>query len=240
MLVALVSAKGSPGVTTTALALAAATSARGSLLVEADPAGGDLECWCGPLGEPGLLGVATDLARDADAELIDSRAVEVVPGVRAVVAPTGESAATATIVPMAERLGPALATLDVPVLVDCGRWSVAHRAASQVAAASLVGVVCRPTLDSVEHTRDLVESLRRVNRAVAAVVVGGHRPYGSDEVSSALGVPVAGVLPWEPRAVLALLESGVARPWSRSGLAGAATECAAGLERIAAEVWSHA
>ena len=79
-----------------------------------------------------------------------------------------------------------------------------------------------------------------MNRAVAAVVVGGNRPYGPDEVSSALGVPVAGVLPWEPRAVLGLLESGVARPWSRSGLAGAATECAAGLERIAAEVWSHA
>lgn len=79
-----------------------------------------------------------------------------------------------------------------------------------------------------------------MNRAVAAVVVGGHRPYAPDEVSSALGVPVAGVLPWEPRAVLALLESGVARPWSRSGLAASATDVAAALERIAAEVWSHA
>ena len=60
MLIALVSAKGSPGVTTTGVALVAAASIGDALLVEADPAGGDLECWCGPLGEPGLLAVATE------------------------------------------------------------------------------------------------------------------------------------------------------------------------------------
>lgn len=239
MLVALVSAKGSPGVTTTGLALAAATSDP-SLVVECDPAGGDLECWCGPLGEPGLLGVATDLAHDSPAEVLADRAVGVVPGVSAVVAPTGEAAAMATIVPMVERLGPALATLEATVLMDCGRWSASHRAAGQVAAASLVAVVCRPTLDSVEHARAMVESLRRVNRAVAVVVVGGSRPYGPDEVGAALGAPVAGELPWEPRSVLALLEAGSCRQWARSGLAAAAAATSDGLTRVAEEVWSHA
>ena len=207
--------------------------------MESDPAGGDLECWCGPLGEPGLLGVATDLAHDGEAEAIERRAVEVVAGVRAVVAPTGESAATATILPMVDRLGPALASLDTTVLLDGGRWSGSHRAAGQVAAAALAVVVCRPTLDSVEHARGMVEALRHVNPAVAAAVVGGSRPYGPDEVASALGVPVAGVLPWEPRSVLALLEAGVSRSWVRSGLAAAAAEVAEGLERIAVEVWAH-
>ncbi len=241
MLLGLVSAKGSPGVTTTALALTAAAGARGSsLLVEVDPAGGDLECWCGPLGEPGLLAVATDLARESDPEKLLDHAVDAAHGVRALVAPTNEAAATATLVPIVERLGPALATLDSMVVMDHGRWSASHRAAGHVAAAALVGVVCRPTLDSIEHARWLVESLRRVNRAVAVVVVGGTRPYGPDEVGAAIGVPVAGVLPWDPRGVLALVEGGTGRGWQRSALQRDAVRLVDGVERVAGEAWADA
>lgn len=240
MLVALVSAKGSPGVTTAALALTAA-GATGSLMVEADPTGGDLECWCGPLGEPGLLAVATDLAREAEPDGLWAHAVEPVSGARAIVAPTSAAAATATVLPIVDRLGPALATLDARVFMDCGRWSAAHRAAGQVGAAALVGVVCRPTLDSVEHARDLVDGLRRVNRAVAALVVGGTKPYGPDEVGAALGVAVVGVLPWDPRGVLGLVESGSAgRAWTRSALAADARAVLDGVERVAGEVWADA
>ena len=240
MLIALVSAKGSPGVTTTCLALAASMSDAGAFLVESDPAGGDIECWCGPLGEPGLLGVATDLAREAAPEQIETHATEVVPGVRVVVAPTTEAAATATVVPIVDRLGPALASLGTPVLLDCGRWSPAHRAASQIAAASLVAAVCRPTLDSVEHTRGLVDAMRRVNRAVAVVVVGGSRPYGAYEIGSSIGAPVAGVLPWDARGVVALIESGVSRAWARSELSVASRNLAGSLETITEQAWTHA
>lgn len=241
MLVALISAKGSPGVTTTAMTLVAAASRRGeALLVEADPSGGDLECWCGPLGEPGLLAVATDLAREVDPEAVAGRAVEALPGVRVLAAPTTEAASTATLVPMVDRLGPAMASLDATVVMDCGRWSPMHRAAGQVAAAALVGVVCRPTLDSIEHARGLVEAVRRVNRAVAAVVVGGTQPYGPDDVADALGVPVAGVLPWDPRCVLALVENGMGRSWQRSALGHASATLDAGLAGIATEAWANA
>ena len=49
MRLGLVSAKGSPGVTTLALGAAAIMDA---IAVELDPSGGDVECWLGPVGEP--------------------------------------------------------------------------------------------------------------------------------------------------------------------------------------------
>jgi hypothetical protein len=58
MLIGLVSAKGSPGVSIAALALTAAAGDAG-LLMELDPSGGSLECWTGIPGEPGLVRVAS-------------------------------------------------------------------------------------------------------------------------------------------------------------------------------------
>ena len=46
-LIALASVKGSPGVTTTCLVLAAAWPGQRRLIIEADPAGGDLGPWLG-------------------------------------------------------------------------------------------------------------------------------------------------------------------------------------------------
>jgi MinD-like ATPase involved in chromosome partitioning or flagellar assembly len=245
MLVGLVSAKGSPGVTTAGLCLAAAAgqSSEGegeALVVESDPTGGDLECWCGPHGEPGLVGLVTDLRREAAPDRLLSHAVDIVPGVRAVTAPTTEAAATAALVSAGDRLGPALATLDGLVVMDCGRWSLSHQTAGQVAACSLVAVVCRPALHSVEHARALVDGLRGVNTAVAVIVVGGSRPYGPDEIGSALRVPVAGVLPWDPEGVVALVDHGVGRVWSRSSLAEAAGQLVDGVRQAAEAVWARA
>src|SRR6266566_1751510 len=57
-LIALASVKGSPGVTTTCLALAAAWPGKRRLVIEADPAGGDLGPWLGLPPAPGLTGLA--------------------------------------------------------------------------------------------------------------------------------------------------------------------------------------
>lgn len=65
MLVAVCSAKGSPGVTSTALALTAAWPDEDARLLEADPAGGDLAFRCRHESgseiavTPNLLGLAT-------------------------------------------------------------------------------------------------------------------------------------------------------------------------------------
>lgn len=107
MLVALISAKGAPGVTTTALCLVAVAGA-GGLVVEADPAGGDLECWTGPHGEAGLVGLAARMRPDLTDTEMRGYAVEVTEGISAVTAPTTGAAMAAVLARAAGRLGPAL------------------------------------------------------------------------------------------------------------------------------------
>src|SRR3954469_11038879 len=70
MLIALCGDKGSPGVTTTALALASAWAGQ-AIVVEADPAGGDLAIRLHPGGStlpetPTVLSVATDARADRE------------------------------------------------------------------------------------------------------------------------------------------------------------------------------
>lgn len=182
MFVALMSAKGAPGVTT-ALCLTVARVPE-VLLVEADPSGGDLECWSGPHGEAGLVGLATSLHPGATNDQVHGHAVEAVPGVRAVTAPTTATAAGAALTTAGDRLGAALAAgrryRPLPVGWRGPTWPL---------------VVCRPALDSVEHARDLVVSVGpAVGSWVALVLVGGEQPHGPGEIAKALGVPVLGVL----------------------------------------------
>jgi MinD-like ATPase involved in chromosome partitioning or flagellar assembly len=235
MIVALMSAKGAPGVTTAALCLAG-TQSPDALMIEADPAGGDLECWSGPHGEPGLVTLATSLRPGLTGGQVQSHAVEAVPGVRAVVAPTTGTAASAALTTAGEWMGAALDGVDGTVFADVGRWSPTQTTASRVAGADLVLIVCRPTLDSIEHARDLVAAAAAaVESPIALVLVGGDQPYGPNEVARALGVPVVGSLPWEPRAVLGLVSGGARdRRWQRSQLAAASADLAAAVSRTTA------
>jgi MinD-like ATPase involved in chromosome partitioning or flagellar assembly len=235
MLWALTSAKGSPGVTTSALALAAAASAawHDALLVEMDPAGGDLECWCGPHGEAGLLTAVTDM-RGATADRLLRHAVDVVPGVRAVLAPTTAQSVTAALKTASGAFVEAVGQLDEEVvIVDLGRWTAggAPHATALLSLASVVLVVCRSGLASVEHARALVDELREANRRVAVLMVGSTSPYPPDEVAAAVKAPVVGVLPWDSRGVGALVVQGLSRAWSRSRIAKAADDVVQGLAR---------
>lgn len=236
MLVALTSAKGAPGVTTTALCLAVQAGA-GGLVVEVDPAGGDLECWTGPHGEAGLVGLATRLRPQLTDSELRSHAVEAVSGISAVTAPTTETAMSAVLSRAGDRLGPVLAGVGLDVFADLGRWSGSRPMTGLLATADVALVVCRPTLDSVEHARGLVAPGGPIDgtpAAAATVVVGGSRPYGPSEIAVALGLPVAGVLPWDPRGVVALVEHGTGRAWQRSALASAASELADAVRTLVA------
>lgn len=252
MLWALTSAKGSPGVTTTALALAAAVGTQPSaairqprsgrdagitgspLIVELDPAGGDLECWCGPHGEPGLLRAVTDVRDRTGAERLSRHAVEVVPGVAAVIAPTTEGSMAAALGSAADGFADAVGAAPGTTIVDVGRWATPGPLLTTrlVRKAAVAVVVCRSALASVEHTRALVATLGGAARRVAVVMVGGERPYSSDEVSAVVNAPVIGVLPWDPRGVAGLIDRGVTRAWTRSPMASAAADLAVALAQI--------
>src|SRR5260221_13270976 len=68
-LIAQASVKGSPGVTTTCFALAAAWPAQRRLVIEADPAGGDLGPWLGLPPAPGLTRLAAAARADPTSDL---------------------------------------------------------------------------------------------------------------------------------------------------------------------------
>jgi len=230
--------KGSPGVTTTALALAAASSeddGPAALLVEADPGGGDLECWCGPLGAPGLLPAVTELRDRTSADRLADFSTPAVAGVDVVAAPTRAMPVGAALRAAGEGFAAALAAMAADVFVDCGRWlpSAPPVLEAVVAAAEGVVVVCRPTLAGVEHASSAIDALGRIPTQTVVVLVGGGRPYEPEEVAAALGVPVAGVLPLDPRGVTALLERGRSRALRRTGLGIAAADTAAKLRRLA-------
>lgn len=230
MLLGLVSAKGSPGVTTTALALAVVDD---GLVVELDPSGGSIECWTGATGEPGLTRVASGLRRSAGRDAIVEHVVEAPRGLRAILAPTAGPFAESTVAMTRDRLAPALRDLnDRTVVLDGGRWSRSQPTAHRVAACDLVAIVCAPTVDGVEAARWLVEPLHAEVTGQLVVLLVGERPYPAAEVASAIGVPTAGALAWDPRGLASLLTRGTGSGWARSPLARSARSALAQISEL--------
>lgn len=232
MIVGLVSAKGAPGVTTAALALAAV--APDGLLIEFDPSGGSIESWTGAGGEPGLVRVASGLRRSPGPEVVLEHAVDVPSGVRSVLAPTAGPYAESTVTMARERLPMVLRDLsDVTVFVDAGRWSRSQQTASRITACDVVAVVCSPTVEGVEAARWLAEPLQLETRGNVVSLVVGDRPYPADEVAQAIGIPSAGALTWDQRGVTSLLTRGAGRAWERSPLARSARSALSRLADLA-------
>jgi MinD-like ATPase involved in chromosome partitioning or flagellar assembly len=117
MLIGLVSAKGSPGVTTAALVLAACAGPDG-LMIEMDPSGGSLESWTGVSGEPGLVRVASGLRRSLDPTAVEHGVISVPAGVASVLAPVSGQLAESTIAAIGERLTTAIAESQRTVVLD--------------------------------------------------------------------------------------------------------------------------
>jgi len=230
--VGLVSAKGSPGATTAALALAAVT---GGMVVEADPAGGDIECWAGRRGEPGLIRVAGVLRHaPAAAGVLAEHAIEVWPGVRAVLGPVGCEQSESTLIALGELLVTAVEAAEGWVLVDAGRWARSQRTARRLAGCDVVAVVMSPTAAGVAQAAKLVEPVRQVGVAPVVGVLVGEHGYRAAEIAEATGLPIVGQLPWDPRWVQTLVTVGASRLWRRSALARSARSLTMELERVAA------
>ncbi len=234
--VALLSVKGSPGVTTTAAAMAAAATAAGrrTLLVELDPSGGDLRLLSAePAAAPNLVHAAGELRHAGGvAAALDGQAVEVVPGVRGLLAPAGADEAGAVVSSIGDRWAPALRAFDGTVIVDAGRWSPRQGTAGRIRGADVVGLVCRATAVSVEHARHLVVTVRQVAQQPVAAVVVGRRPYAPEVVAAALDLPLAGEISWDVRGEAALLAKGAVPGGVRSKLVRSAARGLAGLEAV--------
>jgi len=242
--IALASAKGSPGVTTTCLALAAVWP-RPVLLAECDPAGGDITAGYlqgQSLGAGGLLELALAARRGLGPDDVVDRCVRLADEVLllAGLADPAQGAALAgtwpTIVAAFGALGDRTPACDV--LVDCGRLGDGGALVELLAGCDLLTLVLRPTLRQVDAARGRLAS-RRPHLAQAGsagpeigLLLTGPGPHSDVEVSRVLGVPVWGALPADPDTAAVLSDgAGRRRGFDRAPLIRAARGVAVRLSR---------
>ena len=204
--VALASARHSPGVTTTVLALAAAWPAHRRLLViEADPAGGELICHYALRAEPNLLTLAAQARSTVTADALWGNA-QGLPGtgdLPAVVAPIDPAQASAAVAALVRAgLAHALASdHDVDVLVDVGRLGPDSPAVELFASSDVAALVARPTLTQAAH---LEQRLAWFDRGVDLVVIGADR-WRPEELAAGVGAArLLAALPDDPAGAAAL------------------------------------
>lgn len=230
-LVCLVSSHGSPGVTTTALALAATWPPdRRCLLVEADPFGGVIAARYRLADSPGLASLAAVARRGLDEVLVGRHTQQLPGGVRLLVGPASAEEAHAVLRDLAGALATWSASQSgVDVIVDCGRFAPGSATMGVMAEAGRVLVLARPTLDQLRPAGLRLAALRDAGIRPGLLLVGD-RPYGPSEVAAALGVEVAGVIAWDPRTAAVLAGTrGALRALRRSRLVRSAATLAEGM-----------
>jgi MinD-like ATPase involved in chromosome partitioning or flagellar assembly len=236
VLIALCSAKGAPGVTTSGLALTLSWP-RGVVLAELDPAGGDVLAGYGraELTVGGLAELELAARHDGLAGRLDAHFLQLDTAGRARLLPGLADPATARHVDW-ERLAAALASVEdgaVDVVADCGRLRAEHFPAAVLRRAAVVVVVTGSTLRAVRAAAQTVAELRREGNgpgwqagALAAFVVGPGEPYGEREI---------GVLPRDAKAAAVLSDGAPAgRLFTQSALLRAARSAAVRLVEFAA------
>ncbi|APU21314.1 hypothetical protein UA75_16530 [Actinoalloteichus sp. GBA129-24] len=241
MLIALASLKGSPGVTTFAVALAATwPGGCRRVLVECDPSGGDLGVRFGLPTSPGLVSLAAAGRTHDDPELVWRHAWPLPSEVPVVAAPPGAEqarAAVAALAPARDRAGVLVAAgrAGGVVLVDCGRLDPASPAWPLVAAADALLLMSGAHADELAHLAARLTTAGRWSRHPALLLVGeGH---SSSEVTRELGVPVLAQVPHDPRSAAALSGRPTSRRTvTRSGLARVAHQVARALTTRDADV----
>jgi hypothetical protein len=249
-LIAVAADKGAPGVTTTALALAA-TWPRPVLLAECDPAGGDLVYRLGSASggrldsRCGLLSLAVAARRGGPATQVWEHAQKLRGGLDVLVGVTSAEQGGG-LDPLWGALGQVLAAVpQADVIADCGRLGPDGPYYDFLARATITVLVVRPNLAELVRLRDraravaargdpggrmglLVVAERRATRRVVAEV-GQTVAHGDSPVS------VLGVIAYEPKDAKRL-RRGLAGRLGKSALLRTAREAAGQLERWLSDV----
>jgi hypothetical protein len=229
--VAVTSAKGSPGVTTTALAFTLSWASR-TLLAECDPAGGSVLAGflqCQLPADRGLLPLAiAELRDDGLASAFRGQLVDLDPphGDKLLLPGLTDPVQAGTLAPLWGRLAAFFTDFEYAeppgdAIVDCGRLAAEHVPWPLLDAADAVLVAVRPTLASLAAavpatqalTRHLQEGVGSASSLGLLVIGGG--PYGDREIADNVGIPVVASLPEDVRTAWVLANGGVVRTRSR-------------------------
>ncbi|WP_257900980.1 chromosome partitioning protein [Saccharothrix obliqua] len=204
MLVSVVSLKGSPGVTTFVVALAAVWPVPARVLVvEADPSGGDLGLRFSLSSAPGLVSMAAAARRGGDAGLVWRHAQPLPGGVPVVVAPPDAEQARAALSALAhdptgkpEVLRAVAGEPGVVVIADCGRMDPGSPASPLVRSSDVVVLLSRAHADDLAHLPRRLPAVGRWCPNCVLLLVG--EGYGEAEVARELGVAPLGRVPYDP------------------------------------------
>lgn len=223
-LIAFAAGKGSPGVTTAALALAAVWP-REALLVECDPAGGDLafrfeDDQMRPLAQDkGVLSLSAALRTDNRSGQLWDHAQRLSGGLPVLVGPSS-SVQSAALSRVWGPLCEAMSSVDgADVLADLGRVSAGSPSLAVAAAAPLTVVVTRAAVDAMAHLRSAVDVLAAGGaRRIRVLVVGA----GKESKAAQRQVQEVLTLAQLPASVISALvydeagAAGLRREWTRS------------------------
>lgn len=218
MLIAVCSAKGSPGATSAALALAAAWP-RPVVLVEADGSGGDLAYRCqtsagGPVSaSPNLLTLAAGIRGSSHGQgVVAEHAQQLACGVDLVQGVTAPGQSRG-LIGLWSPLAQVFVSTDVDVIADLGRFDRTSPTVPVAEAADVLVWVASTSLESVMHLREgVTEALGTLNAHKAATLVpllvgeeahAGRDCADLDTLLAAAGVPVqpAEHLAYDPKAL---------------------------------------
>lgn len=220
----LVSASGSPGVTTTAVGLAL-TWPRPVVLVEADPTGSSgilAGFFRGVKDHVGLVDLVMAHRSGLLAEALPRMVMEV-PGTEVSILVGSKSHEQAG--GLARLWEPLVGVLrDIAadgqdVIVDAGRMGLAGWPAPLVSHADVTVLAARSSLPALVAARSWASSLAAdvlPGHAAGVALVGAGRPYQPREVLRTLGLPVLGAVTWDPRRA-AVYSEGADRPMPRFG-----------------------
>jgi hypothetical protein len=201
MLIAMGSWRGSPGVTTTALALAECWPDSGrAVVVECDPRGGSVASRFLMAGARTIEGLASDARHGGNTTLLAEHARTTPAGVQVVTAPEDGG-----------RLRPLLGTLAKPgglfaavaadpavaVFADCGRLDPRDgEVRSVLGHAQWLLLIMRPVVEQAIATKASLGQIRDLHHNVGLVLLGSASTPA--EVSAMLKLPVLGTLPLLP------------------------------------------
>lgn len=223
-LIVMGAAKGSPGVTTAAVALAAVWP-RPAIVAECDPSGGDLALRLNAEGahplaqDRGMLSLATAVRSNAADTALSDHVQTAAGGLEILV-----GASTPALASVLDPLWPALgvhmaAAEDRDVLADCGRLTPPTQALQLERGARLLVLVVRGTTTGMSHLRPLLIDLADRDVTANVVVLPVMEPRGAGraevddvvrQVSGRLHPVVVGPLALDPAGA-----AGLAGEWTR-------------------------
>ena len=223
MLITVASTKGSAGVSTFAVVLAAVWPGQPPpVVVEADCAGGDLGARHWLPDTPGVGSLATQ-SRTGSVTL-DQHVTRLPCGVDAVLAPAGRLPATVAVGLLAEA-DLAVWAKERPTIADLGRLEPEAPSGALVEAADVVLLVSRGDEGALLR---LANADLPVCRTRLVLVAGCRYPVA--EIADRTGLEVAAQMPWDPHAAAVVAGRRKAgRGWTRRGLPAAARALAARL-----------